>query len=623
MSKQYVFDDIEDEDDERFERDFFGRAKSKDYTYSNERSRFSRFSDNFGTMSESFFGTNFNKRKNQLAPVLSVAKTMLKMVGAKPNHKGKFEFVNKTDKRDLTKVKLPMDMIIDHKKSKPEDKKVVYDLDPQKVDAFLGGTIENASLKRYQTNVEFEQTEKDKDPKSTDAFKFLRATLNTERVDKKLSEDYPGYNRFIQKYKNNLYESNYEAVPEDPDNPGAKLLDVATRLIRFPSSITEEEMSKYETEIQYFKKIFEKFGSEIPDTWEECSEIAQEVSQYIHLKEQEADEQNGEGEGEGEGKADDLAKKLSKSLFEDKDEKMSQAAISDMGEAEKQAAEEDAEKNLQYDENAENADSNVHFRDAEDDKYKYNEVLSQIDLARASALRQLFKRKSKDLKFVIKGMKSGRFDTNKLAEAKQHVPTVYERIGEVKTDKIAVGLLIDESGSMSGSSIRMAQQAAIMLNEIFKGQTDIELFIYGHTANDNHRGDSTEIIVYREPGKEMKKYALGSVHAKSNNRDGHAIFAVGNRIRRFSKNPAILMVLSDGAPAASNYYNGVEDTKQKVKKVERLGFQVIQIAINNHVPSDKMFTHFVVMDNIASLPKNLTSYMSRKVNTLIKEHVTC
>ena len=45
-------------------------------------------------------------------------------------------------------------------------------------------------------------------------------------------------------------------------------------------------------------------------------------------------------------------------------------------------------------------------------------------------------------------------------------------------------------------------------------------------------------------------HALGSVRARSNNRDGDAIYAVAKRMRNLTENQGILFVLSDGQPAA-------------------------------------------------------------------------
>jgi cobalamin biosynthesis protein CobT len=264
----------------------------------------------------------------------------------------------------------------------------------------------------------------------------------------------------------------------------------------------------------------------------------------------------------------------------------------------------------------------IFFDIASGNKGRYMRDREKIDLAKAQTLARLFQRKNKDYEFSMRGMRSGRLDTGKLAEAKQHVPTIYERVGQVKTNKICVGVLIDESGSMGGEEIEKARQAAIFLNEVFKKMSGVELFIYGHSADIRFSG-ATEINVYKEPGKNTDMYALGSVHARSENRDGTAILATARRIRKQTKNNGILFVLSDGGPCARGYHgaSAIADVRKKVHEAENLGFQVIQIAINTCVPSADMFNHYITMTDIKNLPKDMVTYMSRKVDHLIKERV--
>ena len=85
-----------------------------------------------------------------------------------------------------------------------------------------------------------------------------------------------------------------------------------------------------------------------------------------------------------------------------------------------------------------------------------------------------------------------------------------------------------------------------------------------------------------------------------------------------------MFVLSDGQPSANNY-NGreaINDTRDKVTKAQNYGFQVIQIAIEESVPSKEMFDYYIKMTDIKNLPRDLVGYMSRKIDKLIKERVT-
>jgi len=264
---------------------------------------------------------------------------------------------------------------------------------------------------------------------------------------------------------------------------------------------------------------------------------------------------------------------------------------------------------------------------AEGNQIMYEYAMKDIDLTKSEVLRKLLSRKIKDYEISLKSMRSGRLDTNKLAEAVQHVQTIYEMHGVVTTDRICLGVLIDESGSMDGSKIDKARSAAIFIEQTFGKLANTDLFIYGHSADKNYirQSDgssigSTELYVYREPGFNQP-YALGSVTARRNNRDGDAIFHASERMRRFSKNPGILIVLSDGYPSASNYggKEAIEDTRHKVGVSEkRFDLRIFQISLED-IDSSTMFKHFVFMKNIKSLPQDLTKFLSSQMDKMLKE----
>jgi len=178
---------------------------------------------------------------------------------------------------------------------------------------------------------------------------------------------------------------------------------------------------------------------------------------------------------------------------------------------------------------------------------------------------------------------------------------------------------------MSGDKIEKAKQAAIFLYEIFKKVPDVRLYMYGHTADEYSSSSphNTTIRIYNESGKGSDKYALGSISARSNNRDGDAILATAKRIRSMNQDPCLLFVISDGAPSGYGY-NGkyaIQDTRKKVIQAQALGFQVIQIAIEEYVPSEEMFDYSIKMTDIKNLPNDLIAYVSKKVDKLIKSKV--
>jgi nitric oxide reductase activation protein len=338
-----------------------------------------------------------------------------------------------------------------------------------------------------------------------------------------------------------------------------------------------------------------------------------------------SDDESESGDESSEGGTPPLssskAPKMSKSELDDFAKKMMKELINpDEGECSTTAFEKEFEE---FTDDMRDDHSVVVFTNATSDKNNYKKTLSKIDITKAAVLQKLFQRKSKDQAFVMKSMRSGRLDTNKIAEAVQNVPTIYERIGHIRTNKICVGVLIDESGSMGGSKIEKARQAAVFINEVFRKMPDVDLYIYGHTA-DRPSSGVTYLRIYREKGTAIDPFKLGSVDARSNNRDGDAILAFAKRVRSKTDAQGLLFVLSDGAPSANSYGGraAIEDTRKKVQKAQSLGFQVIQIAIEESVPSRDMFDYFIKMTDIKNLPRDMVAYMSRKVDKIIRERVT-
>ena len=250
-------------------------------------------------------------------------------------------------------------------------------------------------------------------------------------------------------------------------------------------------------------------------------------------------------------------------------------------------------------------------------KAVYNEISSY-----KSTLAKILRLHSVDKKLVFKSMRNGHLDCNKLAEATQGIPNVYEKYGHVKSKKVAVAILIDQSGSMSGQKIRNAAKTAILFNEAFANNKEIEFFAYGHTTGMAF-GSSVDMMIYKEPSKEFKEfaYSLGQTgRAYNANKDGQAIWETALRIRKFTDRPCVLFVVSDGAPSAYGSINGVHHTRDMVRKATNdLNMEIIQIAIESSVPSEQMFKNFVKLTNIATLPKDLGIVMKKVVGDLMNK----
>lgn len=213
-----------------------------------------------------------------------------------------------------------------------------------------------------------------------------------------------------------------------------------------------------------------------------------------------------------------------------------------------------------------------------------------------------------------RGMRSGLLDTSKIAEAYQGVQNVYIRQGQVKSDKMAVCVLIDESGSMYGEKIIAARDLAVLLNEAVSTVPGIDLYIYGHTYGDRCRdsyrdGEQvTELQVYREKGYAPKK-ALGSIEARSGNLDSYAIREAAARMKKFTGGRKNLMfVITDGAP--NERYEQLTNT---VKQLEKQGLSIVAVCIEPSYDPSQLYTHHVTMTDMSTLALNLGKMIKKAI----------
>lgn len=623
--------------------DWFGRSADDQYTFRDDTNKAYNWERGYNNYS------NFLMRDSgSVKEAAKLVGSMLSVVGVDRKQKMTSSLTKamESDMLDRIPVILPADIL--------EKKNYKDSTDADRTDAFLGGSVRSAASKVFNHQGDARQLltirKKLRDDKADPSTypivqklaDMFNLAINDERTDRKVAEEFPGYTNFISKYKEFKFKHHYE--PQQYDNDYQEFADVLLRMIQFPGTIEPELMEKYKPQLKEIEKIMDERGG-IPGTFRGCKALSEEIAQYIYRMIVDPPppppEGGGEGEGEGGGEGggagsaggggtppppmtkeemEKALESLEKMIAGNGAAMLSDQDGNDSGAKMEQILDELTGMGM-YDEM--DHPEKIITRMIKGSRSDYEKVKNNLDMCKASVVGTLLRRKARDFKFAIKSTRSGRLDTNKLVEARMRVPTVYERIGEVKTDKLSVCILIDESGSMSGLKIRKAQEAAIFLNESLKGQPDIKLFIYGHTADHGERGE-TNIMVYREPGHHAP-HALGHVSAKSNNRDGTAILTCAKRVRRHTQDPVVFIVISDGYPAASGYRSfehGCEHTAKSVKQVEgSMNMQVIQIAIES-MDSSKMFKNYIHLTDMATFPSEFVGFLRKKMNSMIKEHIT-
>lgn len=496
----------------------------------------------------------------------------------------------------------------------------------EKLDIFCGQTIHEGCHLLYTEFEKFERWSGVKNPVK----KFIFNVLEDERIEEELGADKPGLVRFLEKVKYYYFDTLYlKSTTADKRrvkmNEAEKLLDIFLSIVRYPKYLTEDIMEDYGDILMEIKEKIVPLPKDTKGTITASEEIYLLLKEkYKDLIDQESPEnkdEKKEGSSGKSGKSDEFDSMLSRFLKKaealakdpkygkDKDAaysglegtEVSSSLKGDTGTMVAKDIEGLVEKGSTRD---------ILFLKEKDSKSRYQDHYNNISRY-ITAIRKSIKGHCRNYELIHRGCRSGILDTDKLAEAYQGVPCVYLRKGEVKTSKVSVCILIDESGSMYGEKIYRARDTAILLNEALKDLPGVELFIYGHTGDSFYSG-TTEIRVYREPGY-TPKYSLGSIDERRENRDGRAIEEVAFRVRKQTKEQVLYFIISDGEPSADNYRGefAIRDTRDSVLRTEKLGFNIIQICVDECYDPSKMFKNYLIMTDLNSLAVNLAKLIKK------------
>lgn len=166
------------------------------------------------------------------------------------------------------------------------------------------------------------------------------------------------------------------------------------------------------------------------------------------------------------------------------------------------------------------------------------------------------------------GLRSGDLDEGNLHKLGYDCDHIWSKKVVAKLPDVAVAILVDQSGSMSGSKISEARALCIVLAEALRKIPGVRLYVYGHTANMSHssRGSTDTFTVFEHytPGS-TDLTRLGCIRAHCNNYDGYAIKEVAKRLAEDPAKTKHMFVIADGFPAGAGYSG--DDGQKHVKSV--------------------------------------------------------
>ena len=185
--------------------------------------------------------------------------------------------------------------------------------------------------------------------------------------------------------------------------------------------------------------------------------------------------------------------------------------------------------------------------------------------------------------------------------------------------ELAVGLLLDESGSMcSCDRCTYARASAIILYD-FCQSLDIPVMVYGHSTDYTDVGNTVALYSYAEfDGFDHDdKYRMMDIAARGSNRDGAALRFVAEQLSKRPEAVKILILVSDGQPADSGYGGSAseEDLRGIKQEYQRKGILFVAAAIGDDKQNiERIYgDSFLDISDLNQLPTKLIAVVKRHV----------
>ena len=179
--------------------------------------------------------------------------------------------------------------------------------------------------------------------------------------------------------------------------------------------------------------------------------------------------------------------------------------------------------------------------------------------------------------------------------------------------EMAVGLLLDESGSMASCDRATYARASAIILYDFCQALHVPVMVYGHSTGSK----GVELYSYSEFDAidREDKYRLVDISARGSNRDGAALRFVAERLSHRPEELKLLFLVSDGQPADTGYYGTAaeEDLRGIQQEYRRKGILFVAAAIGDDKEDiERIYgDSFLDITDLNQLPVKLTQVVKR------------
>lgn len=248
-------------------------------------------------------------------------------------------------------------------------------------------------------------------------------------------------------------------------------------------------------------------------------------------------------------------------------------------------------------------------------EYLLNTCAGTSNTMRNKLMRALMAKQQRDWDY---GREDGRLDTRRLTAAVAGRSNVFKRREDRPEIDTALMVLVDLSGSMSGSPARLANQCAISIAEAidkvgiayevlgFNNQSDLRLLSPEHDRYKYTRCEPLDMWGFKtfEDRLFHAKGAMGVLEnaVGGNNSDGDAIFFALDRLLARPEKRKVMITLSDGCPAFRTHWHrrGDQYTRNAVDAAVKAGVDIMGVGILDR-SVERYYPKHVVINNINDL----------------------
>jgi len=182
---------------------------------------------------------------------------------------------------------------------------------------------------------------------------------------------------------------------------------------------------------------------------------------------------------------------------------------------------------------------------------------------------------------------------------------IFKKKNEKDVGNVSVLLLVDCSGSMGRDDrIEHARRTSIILHETLS-KLKIKHMIVGYSADED--GCGVDHVVLKTWNDNKTCYDLSTIRYRRENRDGDTIRTGIEYFKNIHTKKKLMIVISDGAPAATEYRGraAIQDTINAQKEAKKKGIKLINIGAGKSYKMPEDYINKVKVDDFQQLPKTL------------------